>query len=579
MIDQGETNPYQQGEGQRLSHRVSSPLLIRRTWKDYYTLSALTRKAKFEPTDGSSRDGLAKVLGPADLIAYGVGSTVGAGVFVTTGVVAGIAGPAMLISFLIAAFACLLSALCYAEFAARFPVSGSAYTFSYVALGEAIGWFIGWNLTLEYSISASAVARGWAGYVGKLFLLFNVDLPDWLTGHKLSDLFNFSPLSVLIIVLCTFILIAGVKDSARFNLAMTILNITTLLFVIGVGAYYVDVRNWKPFTPFGLGGAFAGAGTVFFSYIGFDSVTTLAAEVANPSRDLPVGIVGTLSIATALYVAVSLVVTGMVPYALIDQNAPLADAFHYHGNQWAAIIVAFGSVTSLVTSTLCSLLGQPRIYYQMAQDGLFFSPFGTVSARTQAPVFGTWATCIFSCILALFLDLDVLADMISIGTLLAFTVVCGGVVVLRCREPDSPSSIYSEATHHHHTQSFLLSVPFLVFLFFLNSVLVSYLYKYGIEWTWFFLACFPMVAIITILTLKKQPNRPTNTFTCPLVPIIPLIGVLVNTFLICQLKVASIIRVAVWSVVGMAIYFVYGIKNSKLNQVSEDGASSLTSLQ
>jgi len=453
-------------------------------------------------------------------------------------------------------------------------MSGSAYTFSYVALGELIGWFIGWNLTLEYSISASAVARGWAGYMASLVTILSGDhhyvLPPWLVGddlpsyfpHAISKWINISPLSVVIIFLCMCILIMGVKNSATFNLVITVLNVTTILFVIIVGALYVDKINWNPFFPFGWKGAFAGAGTVFFSYIGFDSVTTLAGEVRRPSRDLPIGIVGTLGIATSLYIGVSLVVTGMRPYADLSTSAPLAQAFQDRGVKWASIIVSVGGVTALVASVLCSLLGQPRIYYQMAKDGLLPPQFGHVNPRTQAPVFGTVVTGISASILALLLDLNTLADMISIGTLLAFTVVCGGIVVMRCRYPDNYDGPPARLARWN-----TLPVTWLLCIFFLFAVGASFEVKFDAPWYSIVLTSIPLFVVLGMLWLRPQPGRP-QTFQCPLVPLVPLVGILVNTFLIIQLNIDSIYRVIGWTAIGMAIYFGYGIRHSRLNFTS-----------
>jgi len=434
-----------------------------------------------------------------------------------------------------------------------------------VALGEILGWFIGWNLTLEYSISASAVARGWAGYVARLFGMFGVSLPDYLSGYPVNKFINLSPLAVVIIVLCTIILALGVKDSARFNLVMTAINVTTIFFIIIVGSLYVDTRNWHPFLPFGLKGAFAGAGTVFFSYIGFDSVTTLAGEVERPGRDLPVGIVGTLLIATVLYIAVALVITGMVPYHLINKDAPLAVAFSDVGLKWAAIIIAFGSVTALTATTLCSLLAQPRIYYQMAKDGLFFRPFGKVSPKTQVPLFGTIVTGIVSSLLALLFDLDTLTEMISIGTLLAFTVVCAGIVVVRFKQATSyapKAQVGSEAFRKWVIQ-FLIA-------FFSCSVVFSYFVKYDFPIWAIITSTVPLLFIMGALSMVRQTNIPL-TFKCPLVPVVPLLGVLVNTFLIVQLPIDAMIRVLIWSFIGFAIYFGYGIRHSRLNSLPSTG--------
>lgn len=333
------------------------------------------------------------------------------------------------------------------------------------------------------------------------------------------------------------------------------------------------MENWDPFFPYGGQGVFSGAGIVFFSYIGFDSVTTLAGEVARPTRDLPLGIVGTLSIATVLYVGVSLVSTGMINYKNFSTDAPLIDGFDSLGLKWAAVIVAIGGVTALVASTLCSLLGQPRIYYQMAKDGLLPARFGNVNPRTQVPEFGTVVTAVSAAILALCLDLSTLTSMISIGTLLAFTVVCAGIIVLRCRPGEEHISDSPRGGKSGWLQWF--NVPVMLLLFFLDAVAVSVAVKNNLDWWACLLIGCPIIALAILFSLVPQPNRPISTFQCPLVPIIPLTGVLVNTFLIVQLNVDSIYRVIGWTAIGMAIYFGYGIRHSKLNydEVSTRGDS------
>jgi APA family basic amino acid/polyamine antiporter len=338
--------------------------------------------------------------------------------------------------------------------------------------------------------------------------------------------------------------------------------------MVVLGAFYVKLDNWTNFFPFGVQGAFAGAGIVFFSYIGFDSVTTLAGEVARPSRDLPIGIVGTLSIATILYIGVSLVLTGMVNYKDVNTTSPLPHAFEHVGLRWAAIIVSFGGVTALVASVLCSLLGQPRIYYQMAMDGLLPPKFAEVNDR-QVPVFGTLVTAVTAAALAVSFELSALTAMISIGTLLAFTVVCAGIIVTRCRSPDGLQPTVTSIWRKY------LSVPVMLLIYFLDAILFSAAVKYKFGWWEIMICAFPMLILAVLFSLQPQPNIPV-TFNCPFVPILPLIGILVNTFLIMQLSIDSIYRVIGWTVLGMIIYFGYGIRHSKLN--FEPGKGSLNAM-
>eukprot|EP01133_Synstelium_polycarpum_P016009 gene16009-19047_t len=499
-------------------------------------LGNLTRKY---PVDLSKADELDKCLSIVDIVAYGVGSTVGAGVFVSIGVAIKLsAGPSTAISFVLSAIACLISAFCYSEFAASIPLSGSAYTFSYVALGEFFGWF------------AAAVARGWAGYLGQFWIIFGDTAPEWVSGITThSSLFNISVLSPIIVIICTVILVFGVKDSSRFNLVITGVNITTILFFIIFGSFYIDVANYNPFFLHGASGVFQGCSKIFFSYVGFDSVTTLAGEVKNPKRDLPIGIIGTLIIATTLYVGVTLVLSGMVAAANVSMDSPLSDVFlflsakHPH-LKWVALVIVCGTLTSLSASTLCSLLGQPRIYLQMAKDGLIFERFSSVSKKSQVPVFGTIFTGVFASLLAMLLSLEMLTDMISIGTLLAFTV-----------GPDG-------------RENHLIKSPILLFAEFVFSCAFGLANANNLHYGWQIGLAVPIVIIIGLLMIRKQVNIPT-TFKCPLSPLLPCLGIFFNTFFIMNLDYQAFIRIGVWTVLGVAIYLIYGIRYSKLNDLPE----------
>eukprot|EP01027_Heterolobosea_sp_BB2_P016803 GEZU01023873.1.p1 GENE.GEZU01023873.1~~GEZU01023873.1.p1 ORF type:complete len:480 (-),score=170.02 GEZU01023873.1:76-1515(-) len=409
--------------------------------------------------------------------------------------------------------------------------------------------FIGWNLTLEYSIGASAVARGWSGYFIHIFKDFNVTVPTWVYGYNWWK-FSFSPLSAAIIILCTIILLFGVKNSARVNMIITIVNIGLITFITIYGAFFVNKDNWKPFFPYGGAGAFRGASTVFFSYIGFDSVTTLAEEVAKPQRDLPIGIIGTLGIATGMYVAVSLVLTGMVKYSLLDPNAALSSAFAYHGVGWAAKLVDIGICTTVTATVLCSLMGQPRIFYRMAKDGLLFR-FMSKLNKHNVPVASTIISGVAAATLSLFFGLDSLTNMISIGTLLAFNVVCGGVVILRYK------------TQAHGARRI---VP-LVLFFFVLCVIFSAIMIYvpHIPWWAAFPLALPLVACSVFIFFQKQAEDVAALkVKCPLVPFVPCAGMLINTYMIVQLPWDAFVRVIVWTSLGLAIYFGYGIRNSSL---------------
>jgi basic amino acid/polyamine antiporter, APA family len=558
--------PLLQAEGHRNSNNNSNDSYERSVPFAYthhllLSLETYVRKpslsAALKENDASA---LKRCLGPVDLIAYGIGSTVGAGIFVVYGDVAkNTAGPAIVLSFLVAALSSLLSAFCYAEFAARVPLSGSAYTFAYLSLGEATAWFIGWNLTLEYGVAAAAVARGWSAYLVGFLVGVGADLPPWLAGEEayFDGFIQPAPLAALIVGVCSVVLLAGVQESSTFNNVVTFVNVSLLLFIIVFGAFHVQPINWTAdFAPYGAKGVFSGAGIVFFSYIGFDSVSTLSGEVKNPGRNLPIGIVGTLLITTFLYCAISLVVTGMIPFTQLNTDAPLAETFKQIGFPVVANVVAGGAVSTLAATTLCSLLGQPRIYYQMAKDGLLFHPFGMVSSR-RVPVIGTLVTGVGAGVLATLFPLDSLTNVISIGTLLAFAVVCGGLIVLRYAPPSSDRSVLAQRTRRN--------VPLLAILLGLLSFGFSFSYKFDapviviIMFGWF------IVALIGYIWLFYEQQPKVGSFSCPLVPLVPGAGLFVNCYLLGQLNTMAFVRVVVWTVLGFIIYFAYGVRHSRLN--------------
>jgi len=508
----------------------------------------LTRRQRLDSISEEKQSALKRQLTVWDLIGYGVASTVGAGIFVTIGIVAkNEAGPGIIFSFLFAGFASFLSALCYSELSSRVPVSGSAYTFAYLTLGELVGWFIGWDLTLEYALSASAIARGWAGYFAAALHSFGVPVPDWLDGYELNSIVSISPLAALVCLACTGLLLLGVKESARFNLIITALNILIIAFIVIVGSTQVDTANWKPFLPYGITGTFRGVGTVFFSYIGFDSVSTLAGEVKNPKRNLPIGIIGTLAIASSLYVAVSMVITGIVNYTNLNEDAPLSTAFEVIGMKWASIIVAIGSVTAMTATTLCSLIGQPRIFFQMATDGLMFPLFARVNSK-GVPFYGTLITGLVAATISMFFELGALVDMISIGTLMAFIVVCCGVIILRYPSAESPKK-----------------TPGLVLLYVLSCIIfsISAVIPTNAWWIYLIFAVVPLGSFISLLVFLKNPIQPP-AFKCPLVPFTPCLGILANIWFIMNLPWTSLIRTLIWASLGFLIYFLYGIRNSVL---------------
>jgi APA family basic amino acid/polyamine antiporter len=404
-------------------------------------------------------NGLRRTLGPLDLIVFGVGVIIGTGIFVLTGEAAGTrAGPAVALSFVAAGIACGLAALCYAEFASTVPVAGSAYTFSYASLGELVAWIIGWDLILELALGAATVASGWSDYFRIVCEdTLGVALPAWIDGshHNL--------IAALLVLAITGLLCFGIKVSTRVNAVIVAIKLTIVLLVIVAGLFYVKGANLTPFIPpsgsapapgggaatksllqeigfntgtFGVGGIFSAAALVFFAFIGFDIVATAAEETKNPQRDLPIGIFGSLAICTTLYVAVSLVVTGMVPYDKIKLEAPLAEAFRSVGESTIAQVISVGALAGLTTVTLILMMGQSRVFFAMSRDHLLPPVFSAVSKRFRTPYRTTIATGIAVALLAFLVDLQTLAELVNIGTLFAFIVVALGIIVLRRTRPD-----------------------------------------------------------------------------------------------------------------------------------------------
>jgi APA family basic amino acid/polyamine antiporter len=389
-------------------------------------------------------DGLKKVLGPLDLVMMGIGATIGTGIFVLTGTGALTAGPALTVSFIIAAVACGFAALCYAEFASAIPVSGSIYTYSYAALGEIIAWMIGWDLVLEYGLGMSAVSVGWSGYSQSLLGGFGLALPVALTAAPGSlpgvpTILNLP--AVLIMLAITAVVSHGVRESARLNNIMVAIKVGVVLLFIAVGVWHVKPANWQPFAPFGAAGVFDAAALVFFAFIGFDAVTSAAEEVRNPQRDLPVGIIGSLAVCTLLYVVMAAIMTGIVPFAkFAGVDHPVSLALQYAGENWVAAFVDLGAIVGMTTVILVLTYGQTRIVFAMSRDGLLPERLSSVHPVHATPYFATWTVGLVFAAIAAFVPLNVLAELINIGTLAAFTLVSIAVLVLRRTRPDLPRS-------------------------------------------------------------------------------------------------------------------------------------------
>jgi basic amino acid/polyamine antiporter, APA family len=462
---------------------------------------------------------LKKNLGALDLMVFGVGVTIGGGLFVLTGSAANqYAGPGLAISFIIAAIGCGLAALCYAEFASTVPVAGSAYTFSYATLGELVAWVIGWDLILEFIVGAAAVAGGWSGYLQNVLAGTSLQIPDEVANT--SDGFMNLPAGLLVLAL-TGVLIAGIKLSSRVNQVAVVIKVGVAVLFVVVGIFYVKAANLSPFVPssepsaessgwktplieilfgleqltFGWGGVVTGAAIVFFAFIGFDIVATTAEETRNPARNVPIGIFGSLAVCTVLYCAVTIVLTGMQNFRDIDpaDPAPLATAFTEIGHDTIANIISVGAAIGIIAVVMIILLGQSRVAFAMARDGLLPPVFAKVHPTLRTPYVITATVGVLVAVLATFTSIDVLAELVNVGTLFAFILVSLSVIVLRRRRPDLP-----------------------------------------------------------------------RAFRVPLVPLIPIAAALVCFYLMLNLTVETWVRFIVWMAIGLAVYFLYGRRNSRL---------------
>jgi len=483
--------------------------------------------------DGTGERSLKRTLGPLNLTTLGIGAIIGAGIFVLTGQAAALhAGPAVPISMVLVGIACAFAGLCYAEMASAVPVAGSAYTYSYATMGEFVAWIIGWDLVLEYAAGAATVGVGWSGHMVSLLQQFNLHIPphfsnapfQWCTGANVQAAvagcahggLNWTGAiinapAMFIVALMSTILVVGIKESATVNNVIVILKVTIILLIVAVGLGHINTANWKPFIPantgewgtFGWSGVLRGAGLVFFAYIGFDAVSTAAQEARNPQRDMPIGILGSLAICTVLYVVVSGVLVGMVPFGELNLPAPMAYAMEKIGAPaWGRVSVDVGAVLGLGSVILVMLLGQSRVFYSMSRDGLLGKWAGQVHPRFRTPYLSTIFTGIAVGVATGLLPLQLLGQLVNIGTLLAFVLVCTGVLVLRRTRPDL--------------------------------------------------------------------DRPFRT---PWVPFVPVMGILCCVGLMLTLPMDTWIRLVVWLLIGLTIYFGYGKRHSVLQQEREAGSA------
>ncbi|WP_447402789.1 APC family permease [Lysinibacillus sp. fkY74-1] len=376
---------------------------------------------------------LKKTLGAFDLLLLGVGAIVGTGIFILPGTVAAThAGPGIVFSFIIAAIVCAFAGMCYSEFASSVPVTGSAYTYGYIVFGEIVAWLVGWALLLEYGLAVAAVATGWSSYLNSLLAGFHIVLPQAISGAFIPAAGTYINVPAIFIIFATaFLLTLGIKESTRFNSWMVFLKVAVILLFIGVGVFYVKPTNWEPFLPFGISGVFSGAALVFFAYLGFDAVSSAAEEVKNPQRNMPIGIIGSLLICTVLYVAVSMVLTGIVPYHALNVSDPVSYVMQLVHQDWIAGIISLGAVVGMMTVILVMSYGGTRLLYALGRDGLLPKSMAELSPKFKTPVKNTWIFALLVAFCAGFVPLSKLAELVNMGTLVAFTIVSIGVVYLR----------------------------------------------------------------------------------------------------------------------------------------------------
>jgi len=455
----------------------------------------LFRKKKIEELlQNNGTIQLKKTLGAFDLILLGVGAIVGTGIFILPGTVAAThAGPGIVFSFIIAAIVCAFAGMCYSEFASSVPVTGSAYTYGYIVFGEIIAWLVGWALLLEYGLAVAAVATGWSSYLNSLLAGFHIVLPQAISGafNPAAGTYMNVP-AILIIFATAFLLTLGIKESTRFNTWMVFLKVAVILLFIGVGVFYVKPTNWEPFLPFGISGIFSGAALVFFAYLGFDAVSSAAEEVKNPQRNMPIGIIGSLLICTVLYVAVSMVLTGIVPYHALNVSDPVSYVMQMVHQDWIAGIISLGAVVGMMTVILVMSYGGTRLLYALGRDGLLPKSMAELSPKFKTPVKNTWIFALLVAFCAGFVPLSKLAELVNMGTLVAFTIVSIGVVYLR-KNKKIPSGGFK--------------VPFFPVLPILSFLLCLFLISQLSVLTWVACGIWFIIGLIVYLTYGRKHSE------------------------------------------------------------------------
>lgn len=542
-------------------------------------LSTILKDAQQGMDDGHGSGGLKKILGVRDLTSMGIAAVIGAGIFSTIGQAAFDGGPGVIFLFLITAVTCGFTALCYAEFASRVPVAGSAYTYSYVTFGEVIAWIIGWALILEYSIGNVVVSISWSSYFVNLLEGVGMHMPTWLTtdpttaekaynaaiaaGNSVDGMaWTTAPLlagfkficnvpSFIIIVLITMLAYVGIKESRSSANFMVGLKLVVLAVVVGIGIFYIDTDNWTPFLPNSFTGVLKGVSAVFFAYIGFDAISTTAEECANPQRDLPRGMIYSLVICTLIYVIVTLVITGMVNYSEFDSVAdPLAYVFEKINLGKVGFFISVSAVVAATSVLLVFQIGQPRIWMSMSRDGLMPKRFGKIHPKFQTPGFATVMTGIIVAIPSLFVESALMTDLTSIGTLFAFAVVCGGVLVL----PAKTKSSEQRFSLPYINGQWVVPVLFIVFLYGFRQRLMGSVTNLTHEshQEILFLIFIVMTTVVTVFSFLRKLS------------LIPVLGMLCCMYLMIEIPARSWIVFFGWMAFGLVIYFAYGYWKSKL---------------
>jgi amino acid transporter len=535
-----------------------------------------------------SGEQLGRHLTLKDLISFGIAAIIGAGIFSTIGNASHAGGPAVVFLFLFTALACGFSAFAYAEFASIVPVSGSAYTYSYVAFGEIIAWIIGWSLIMEYAIGNITVAISWSDYFTSLLASGGLNIPAWIQMDYLSAHAGFEEASLIlkqghsfksldldlqtaylawnnapqlgsfhfvadlpalgIIVFITWLVYRGIRESKRASNVMVLIKLFVILLVLVVGVFYVDVKHWKPFAPESIGGVLKGVSAVFFAYIGFDAISTTAEECKNPKRDLPKAMMWSIIICTIVYILIALVLTGMVDYKLLNVGDPLSFVFEKLGVTWIAGIIAVSAVVAMASVLLVFQMGQPRIWMSMSRDGLLPKRFSRIHPKYKTPSFATIVVGFVVAIPALFMNLKMVTDLCSIGTLFAFVLVCGGVLVMQARK-DGPQGTFK--TPYLNSKYVM---PFVVL------IIGGMIYSYGVDTVsvsqWIFIG---VTLFFSVLTFKYNFST------------IPLFGLLSCFYMMTELELANWIGFGVWLVIGLVVYFGYSRKRSLLGKAEGNG--------